>query len=141
MNVVIERGDTGTDPTLNQTRPDLVSGVPFYIQNPTLPGGRGINPAAFNVPVEFRQGDLARNALRGLSYSDWDFAVQRQFGIGERVKLEWRADFFNLLNTPHFALDGGLGFFPPLQPNPTFGIGNRPIGSPRQIQLALRIQF
>ena len=141
MNVVIERGDTGTDPTLNQTRPDLVSGVPFYIQNPTLPGGRGINPAAFNVPVEFRQGDLARNALRGLSYSDWDFAVQRQFGIGERVKLEWRADFFNLPNTSHFALDGGLGFFPPLQPNPTFGIGNRPIGSPRQIQLALRIQF
>lgn len=141
VNVIIERGDTGTDSTLNQTRPDLVSGVPLYIQNPTLPGSRGINPAAFSVPVEVRQGNLARNALRGLAYSDWDFAVQRQFRIGERVKLEWRADFFNMLNTPHFSLDGGLGFFPPFQPNPTFGIGNRPIGSPRQIQLALRIQF
>jgi hypothetical protein len=141
VNVVIQRFDTGTDPTLNQTRPDLISGVPLYMQNPTLPGGRGINPAAFTVPIEVRQGDLARNALRGFAYSDWDFALQRQFGIGERLKLELRADFFNVLNTPHFALDGGLGLFPPFQPNPTFGIGNRTVGGPRQIQLALRLGF
>lgn len=141
VDVVIDRGDTGTDPTLNQTRPDLVSGVPLYIQNPTFPGGRAINPAAFNVPIDVRQGNLARNALRGFVYSDWDFAVQRQFGIAERVKLEWRADFFNTLNTPHFSLDGGLGFYPPFQPNPTFGIGNRTLGGPRQIQLALRVGF
>ena len=141
VNVGIQRFDTGTDPTVNQTRPDLIAGVPLYIQNPGFPGGRGINPAAFSVPVEVRQGDLGRNALRGLAYSDWDFAVQRQFGIGDTVKLEWRADFFNLLNTPHFGLDGGLGFFPPFQPNPTFGMGNRIIGGPRQTQLAVRIRF
>jgi hypothetical protein len=111
------------------------------MENPTSPGGREINPAAFTVPLEVRQGDLARNALRGFAYSDWDFALQRQFGIGERLKLELRADFFNVLNTPHFALDGGLGLVPPFQPNPTFGIGNRTVGGPRQIQLALRLGF
>jgi hypothetical protein len=141
VNVVIQRFDTGTDPTLNQTRPDLIAGVRLYTHNPSFPGGRGINPAAFSVPMEVRQGDLGRNALRGLAYSDWDFAVQRQFGIGDQVKLEWRADFFNLLNTPHFGLDGGLGSFPPFQANPTFGMGNRIIGGPRQTQLAVRIRF
>jgi hypothetical protein len=141
VNVTVGRGDVGFDPSLFVTRPDLVPGVPFYIHNSTLPGGRGINPAAFSVPIEVRQGDLGRNALRGFGFMQLDFAIQRQFGITDKLKLEWRGDFFNLFNSPHFYVDGNLGSFPPFQPNPTFGTAILTVGAARQIQLALRLRF
>jgi hypothetical protein len=141
VNVTVARGDIGGDPSLSVTRPDLVPGVPIYIQDSTLPGGKGINPAAFSVPTELRQGNLGRNALRGFGFMQLDFAIQRQFAITERTKLDWRIDFFNLFNSPHFNMDGNLGTFPSFQPNPTFGAATQTIGGPRQIQLALRLSF
>jgi hypothetical protein len=49
-------------------RPNVVPGVPWYISDPTAPGGSIINKAAFTVPVS-GQGDLGRNALRGFGAS------------------------------------------------------------------------
>jgi hypothetical protein len=142
VNVTVGRGDVGFDPSLFVTRPDLVPGVPLYIHNSTVPGGRGINPAAFSVPTDVRQGDLGRNSLRGFAFMQLDFAIQRQFGITGKMKLEWRSEFFNLFNSPHFNnVDGNLGSFPPFQPNPTFGAATVTVGGPREIQLALRLRF
>jgi Carboxypeptidase regulatory-like domain/TonB dependent receptor len=141
VNVTVGRGDVDGDPSLFVTRPDLVPDAPLYIHNSILPGGKGINPAAFSVPIEVHQGDLGRNALRGFGFMQLDFAIQRQFGISDNVKLEWRGDFFNVFNSPHFYVDGNLGSFPPFQPNPTFGAATLTVGGPRQIQLALRLHF
>jgi hypothetical protein len=140
VNILVTRNDIQNARLLN-ARPDLIAGVPLYINNPSLPGGRGINPAAFSIPVEPRQGDLGRNALRGSPLMDMDLAVQRQFRLTERVRLEWRTDFFNLFNSTAFLVDGGLGSFPPFSPNPLFGTGIRTLMPPRQIQLALRLRF
>ena len=57
-------------------RPNVVPGVPFYISDPTAPGGWIINKAAFTVPVS-GQGDLGRNALRGFGATQIDFTLQR----------------------------------------------------------------
>jgi hypothetical protein len=141
VNVTVGRGDVDGDPSLFVTRPDLVPNAPLYIHNSILPGGKGINPAAFSVPTDVRQGDLGRNALRGFGFMQLDFAIQRQFGISDNVKLEWRGDVFNVFNSPHFYVDGNLGSFPPFQPNPTFGAATLTVGGPRQIQLALRLHF
>lgn len=147
------REDVGLDTSFFNARPDLVPGAPLYIYDPTLPGGRRINPAAFTVPVEVRQGNLGRNALRGFPLSQLDFAVTRQFSVTEKVKLLGRVDFFNLFNHPNFgAVDGQLGFFPPSQPNPDFGMATGMLngttddplfstGGPRSIQLSLRLNF
>jgi hypothetical protein len=152
-NVFVERGDLGLDTSFLNTRPDRVPGAPLYIYDSTLPGGRRINPAAFTIPVEVRQGNLGRNALRGFPVSQLDFAVRRQFSVTEKVNLDWRVDFFNLLNYPNFDMeDSNFGFFPPLQPNPDFGIAvgmlnqstDDPlysVGGPRSIQLSLRLRF
>jgi hypothetical protein len=70
-----------------------------------------------------------------------DLAVQRQFRLTERVKLEWRADLFNLFNSTSFLVDSGLGSFPPFSPSLTFGTGVATLMSPRQIQIALRLRF
>ncbi|MBV9624774.1 MAG: hypothetical protein JOZ14_12425, partial [Acidobacteria bacterium] len=143
VNVTVGRSDTGTDPSFSpyNTRPDLIPGVPLYIDEPSLPGGRGINPAAFSVPAEIRQGDLGRNALRAFPQVQTDFAIQRQFRLGEKIKLDWRADFFNLVNHPSFYIDGTLGYYPPFASNPTFGSGVVMVAPPRQIQFALKVDF
>ena len=96
-------------------RPDLVPDVPIWIDDPTAPGAKrlnsAVNPAnarqrgAFVAPAasEPRQGNLGRNSLRGFPLSQLDVALRRQFSLGERLKLQFRAEFFNLLNHPNFA--------------------------------------
>jgi Carboxypeptidase regulatory-like domain/TonB dependent receptor-like, beta-barrel len=143
VNVIMERGDSGFTEAILPARPDSVPGAPLYLRDPILPGGRRINPAAFSVPLQARQGNLPRNALRGFATSQLDFDVRRNFSITERIKLQLRADFFNVFNHPNFVnVDGYLGFLdPPLDAYPTFGLAGPPDGGPRSIQLSLRLRF
>jgi Carboxypeptidase regulatory-like domain/TonB dependent receptor-like, beta-barrel len=134
------------------SRPDLVAGVPLYIKDPTVAGGRLVNKAAFATPPAGRQGTLGRNSVRGFPLSQLDLALRRKFALTERFSLQWKADFFNLLNHPNFGdpvsflgsplfgrslqtlgrdLSGGDGGFSPLYQ----------IGGPRSIQLALKLGF
>jgi hypothetical protein len=158
-------------------RPDVVPGIPLYLHGAQYPGGMAINNIAgavaagcpdgspsvgpFCPPLEdangnpLRQGDLGRNSLRGFGLTQWDFAVHREFPIRESVKLQFRAEMFNVLNHPNlgppegdvnnaqFGLStqllgqylaggnvGGGGFSPLYQ-----------IGGPRSIQFGLKLQF
>ncbi|HEV2765122.1 MAG TPA: hypothetical protein VGV38_19220, partial [Pyrinomonadaceae bacterium] len=110
-------------------RPDLVEGAPLYLEDPTTPGGRRINPAAFSAPAGFRQGTLARNALRGFALQQLDLALRRSFNFTDSVRLTLRAEAFNLLNHPNFEEPSGteatLGHLDPtsgtFRANSTFG--------------------
>ena len=92
-------------------------------------------------------GDMGRNVVRGPGYLDLDFSVSKAFTFGERMKLELRGEFFNVLNHPNFAgVDGdlsdgfsgtvGQAFFTPdiAASNPVVGSG----GS-RHIQLGAKL--
>ena len=135
-------------------RPNLVPGVPIYLNDAAVAGGRRINRAAFVAPPPNQQGTLGRNSLRGFTASQLDFSLRRQFKLTERYKLQFRADFFNIFNHPNF------GDFDSLFESPTFGestqmlgqslgsggieAGFSPlyqIGGPRSIQLALKLGF
>jgi outer membrane receptor protein involved in Fe transport len=147
-------------------RPDVVAGVPFYLNGSQFPGGKALNPAAFAPPPvdangnPLRQGALGRNALRGFGATQWDFAIHRDFPIHDSLTLQFRAEMFNVLNHPNFGQPiGDLGS--PLALNPQFGQsiqmlgqslgGNNvgggsfdplyQIGGPRSIQLALKLTF
>jgi len=61
-----------------------------------------INAAAFSIPTSGR-GDLGRNALRGFGATQWDLTLRRQFRLTERISLQARGDFFNILNHPNFG--------------------------------------
>lgn len=145
-------------------RPDLVSGVPLYIEDSSFPGGRRINRAAFVAPPTipggiFRQGNLGRNALRGFGVWQMDFVVRRQFNLTERVNLQLRAEAFNIFNHPNFGDFGGPENTNALN-SPRFGEstvmlgrslggggvagGFNPlyqVGGPRSMQFALKIGF
>jgi Carboxypeptidase regulatory-like domain len=134
-------------------RPDLINGVPLYLEDPRAPGGRRFNPAAFRS-VSAGQGSLGRNALRGFGLSQLDLAVRRQLALTERARLQLRAEFFNLLNHPNFGdpvadLTSrlfGLSTQTFARSLGTGGVngGLSPlyqVGGPRSVQLALRLTF
>lgn len=130
-------------------RPNLVSGLPLYIDDPSVAGGSRINRAAFTTPPPNQQGTLGRNSLRGFAMSQLDFALHRGFHLTERLNLQLRADFFNAFNHPNFAdpdgvLDDGDLFGQSLKMLGRSLGGLNPlyqIGGPRSIQLALKLQF
>ncbi|HEY6246337.1 MAG TPA: carboxypeptidase regulatory-like domain-containing protein [Pyrinomonadaceae bacterium] len=140
------------------SRPDLILGVPLYIDDANVGGGRRINRQAFSTP-NGRQGTLGRNALRGFGMWQLDFAVHRQFSLGDKLKLQLRTEFFNIFNHPNFG-DPGANSTTNALTNPQFGQsvnmlgrslgsggvngGLNPLyqtGGPRSIQLALKLKF
>ena len=64
-----------------------------------------------------------------------DFSLFKTFRMGEKRRAEFRAEAFNLANTPLFGAPG-VTFG-----SPTFGVVTSQENSPRQIQLVLKILF
>jgi hypothetical protein len=65
------------------------------------------NPAAFTVPPPFTYGTLGRNTLRGPKSENLDFALFKNFKFTESKSLQFRSEFFNVLNNVNFAPPGG----------------------------------
>ncbi|PYS98174.1 MAG: hypothetical protein DMF63_17300 [Acidobacteria bacterium] len=139
----------------NIRRPDVVAGVPFYLDN-----DRNIlNPAAFTTPAPGTFGNLPRNALRGPLFRQFDMTLIKAFSITENAKLQFRTEIFNLFNTTNFNNPSATlptvltAAFQPGQPytqslaTSTFGqlrstIGRTVgLGTNRQIQFGLRLTF
>jgi hypothetical protein len=139
----------------NVTRPNVVSGQAFYLDDPNAPGGRRINPAAFANPPAGTRGNLTRNALRGFDARQVDMTVRRDFKIREKTGIQLRAEFFNIFNIANFGKpENRFG-------NPLFGRATQmlgrsltnanaggaglnsvfQIGGPRSIQLSARFYF
>jgi hypothetical protein len=107
-------------------RPDVVPGVPFILPHWT-PATGYLNPLAFIQPAFGTFGDLGRNEIFGPGYANWDFSLVKNTALTERVNLQLRAEFFNLLNHPNFALpdntivpgliDNGVPGAPMIGPN------------------------
>ena len=67
-----------------------------------------------------------------------DFSVFKDFRVKERAKVQFRAEFFNLFNTPYFDV-GSIGR---IDGDSNFGRIDRTIsGTERHVQLALRFMF
>jgi hypothetical protein len=66
------------------------------------PGGRALNPEAF-IGVANGLGDAPRNFARLFGAWQMDFAIRREFPVSERVKLQFRAEAFNVFNHPNFG--------------------------------------
>jgi hypothetical protein len=150
--------------TINE-RPNVVPDQPSYLYGSDCaaaykvagcPGGLGLNKAAFSAPTAGVQGTLGRNVLRGFAWHELDMTVRRQFPIHESIALQFRADIFNLSNTPAFTLSGnslntgnaGFGISSSMLANGLFSSGTvagfnplYQIGGPRSIQLSLKLVF
>jgi len=90
-------------------------------------------------------GNMGRNSSRGPAYFDWDLSMIKTFRFHERVSLEARAEFFDVLNHPNFA-----GIDSDLADGSTVGLANyttdiaasNPVvgsGGARHIQFGVKI--
>ena len=108
-----------------------VSGDPS-LDSPTA--DQWFNTAAFSLPAYGTFGNAGRNILTGPGYTNFNFAVVKYVPFGDSVRLQLRAEAFNLLNNTNLNLpDAYLG-------SPTFG---RVLSadSPRRIQFGVRASF
>jgi hypothetical protein len=99
--------------------------------------GEWFNTAAFAQPAAFTFGNEPRTdpVLKAAGIANWDFTVVKQTQIGERMKLDFRTEFFNLFNRVQFADPGtSLG-------TPQFGIVTSAMNLPRLVQMGLRLSF
>ncbi len=123
------------------SRPDLLSGADARPPEVLLPT-RQLNLAAFAAPPIGRVGNLGRNVLHGPHAINFDFSVLKRFPITERHYIEFRAEMFNIFNTPQFANPQGnitaAGNFG--QSLSTINTSSN-FATNRQIQFALRYIF
>lgn len=136
------------DPTLcncpgsTPTASTVVTGVSTgYIPYPTFFGFlpipyRSLN-FAYTQPAAGTLGNLGRNSVRGPGFTNYDVSLFRSFVIHEQMRMEFRAEAYNIANTAHFS-------------NPianvnsaNFGqsISTLPYDPERKLQLVLRILF
>ena len=148
-------------------RPDLVEGIPLYIDDPTAPGGRRFNNTRVTVPGNpnpqigpflrpspARPGSLGRNVLRGFPVYQLDLGFRRQFNFTDRLNLQFKTEFFNIFNHPNFGdpdsalLSSTFGFSTAMLGR-SLGSGGvlggfnplYQIGGPRSIQFSLKLGF
>ena len=76
--------------------------IPCTIQ-PGLTSATITGTAQDCVPGTRHFGNLGRDSLRGPSFKEWNFALYKTTALTERVSMQLRADFFNVLNHPNFA--------------------------------------
>jgi hypothetical protein len=84
-------------------------------------------------------GNAGRNNFYGPGLTTVDFSAFKNFKFGERLKLQFRSEFFNILNHPNFAAPNFLN-----DSNNSFETGNAGVigstsTSSRQIQLGLKL--
>jgi hypothetical protein len=87
----------------NVGRPNLVAGLPVWISDPSVPGKRRLNPAAFSFPAAGTQGNLGRNAIGGNGMFQIDASLRRDFSLVHGISAEIGLSVFNVLNHPAFA--------------------------------------
>ena len=135
----------GFNPTNNgdSRNPIRPSWNPFF-QGSVVEGGPShyFNPAAFVVPVNGTYGNVGRDTLTGPGLTELDASLIKNTAVTERVTLQFRAEFFNVLNHANFTTPNTVVYTSATAgPAPTAGVITATSTTSRQIQFGLKILF
>jgi hypothetical protein len=131
---------TGNGDTRNPVRPNW---NPAFSGNlyPRTPGAY-FNPNAFLPPATGTYGNVSRDALTGPGLSELDFSAVKNSRITERLGLQFRAEFFNLLNHTNFLTPNEVVYTSATSGiSPTAGVVTATSTTSRQIQFGAKLQF
>ncbi|MFZ0880073.1 MAG: TonB-dependent receptor, partial [Candidatus Acidiferrales bacterium] len=145
---------TISDAVTNFSSSDGGGGVSYYEVRPNVVGnpngapcmpGTVFNTCAFvDNTTPFTFGNAGRNIVRGPGFQNWDLSIFKVFPVREQMRVEFRAEFFNIWNhvNPLFEPVGEISEEP--QPvefgTPQFGFAQG-ARDPRFIQFALKFYF
>ena len=136
-------------PNTSSDRPNQISGQSCQASNPTI--FDWINYSAFQQQAIGNPGNEGRAQCYGPDWRGLDFSIFKDFFFAEKYRLSFRAEAYNITNTPQFALPGAAISTWTVKDNPagiptnagTFGqITASNVGfTPRVMQLALKFTF
>jgi len=129
------------------------TGQAIWLDDPSAPGGRRLNRAAFALSEDFENGVLGRNIIRGFSRFQMNVAVRRRIAITERFRVDVAGQAYNVFNSPSFADPTAAGTANLASPN--FGVATDTLnqsggqggssryrmGGPRSLEFSLRLVF
>jgi hypothetical protein len=146
---------TGSGDSRNPVRPNVnpnFTGKLYPGGNTAQKAAQFFNPNAFSAPAYGTVGNAGRDSLVGPGYADWDFSLLKSTQLTQRFRLQFRAEFFNLLNHTNLALPNEVVFSNgPTQGTTATQTTPAALGTPgvitatantsRQIQLGLKLLF
>ena len=128
------------EPDHGQQTPDQVGPLVYTGCVGSDPGCRFFDISSFRPVTDVRFGTVGRNTMRGPGVVNMDTSLFRTFKLTERFDLQFRAEAFNLSNTPHFnnpngnANNGNFGRVTSIQT--AWGYGRS-----REFRFGLRVGF
>ncbi len=147
---------TGSGDTRNPVRPDInpkFSGRVYTRGSTASRAARFFNPNAFLAPAFGTVGNLGRDTLTGPGYRNLDLSLSKVTEISEATRLQFRAEFFNILNHTNLQTPNAVVYSSgPTQGSassqntaailsPTAGVVTSTAGTSREIQLSLKLLF
>jgi hypothetical protein len=135
---VIGTNRSGDGDTRNPDRPSLNPAFtgPIVLGQP----GQWFNPNAFILPAAGTYGNLGRGDFSGPGLADLDLSLMKNTPVTERASLQFRAEFFNILNHPNFGTPNATAFSGGAI-NASAGLITTLATTPRQIQFGLKLIF
>ena len=94
------------------------------------------NTAAFAPPAPFTFGNSGRNSLRANWFKNLDLSLFKDFPFNEKRSLQFRAEAFNVTNTPTWGIPVN-----DLNNPAKLGSINSTRSTERQLQLSLKLYF
>jgi len=100
------------------------------------------NPNAFVIPTSGTFGNVGRGVLRAPGFADLDLSLLKTVLVSDRIRLQFRAESFNLLNHPNFSFPNPSVFSGPTgQILSSAGAVTSTASTSRQIQFGLKLMF
>lgn len=120
-------------------RPNLRPGAS---KNPVLGGpDRYFDPSGFELQPVGGYGNVGRNTLIAPGLATFDFTLVKVVPVSERVKVDFRGEFFNLFNRANFGLPRHTIFTSSGEINRAAGRISDTVTFSRQIQFGLKVLF
>jgi hypothetical protein len=141
LNVTVSRLATALpDQNNGSQRPNVVHGQSLYPADQTV--STWLNPAAFSIPAAGTWGNAGRNLVRAPGHWQIDTALEKRVEVRERLAFTFRAEAFNVFNAAQYGnpvvsiSSATYGLI-----NSAFSTSPTGSGTPREIELSLRLAF
>jgi hypothetical protein len=102
----------------------------------------GPNVGRFTFPLFGGPGNVQRNTFYGPSYRNFDMVIAKNTQLSERLRLEFRSEYYNIFNHPNFQQPDNF-----INDGSTFGQSTAEVGrndgttGARQLQFAMKLHF
>jgi hypothetical protein len=131
---------TGNGDTRNPVRPNW--NPAFHGQLYPRTASQFFNPDAFLAPATGTYGNVRRDSLTGPGLAELDFSAAKSSSLTENLHLQFRAEFFNILNHTNFLTPNEVVYASAANEiSPTAGVVTATSTTSRQIQFGAKLQF